>query len=173
MSKTEIEDTEEINGITYRRATKPNDLKEFPEILRSSGFFYEYEVEEANGFMKYRFEDGEKKSGIYYYFAEKDGKLIGFICFGFDYCTTYTYLLYWMAIHNDYRRHGIGKVLIKKFEDFVKENGGKKICGETSGRPLYQSTRDFYVKNGYRLAAEIPDYYSKGDSRVTIVKDLD
>src|SRR5574344_955323 len=127
MSKSEIEDIEEINGIIYRRTTKTNDLKEFPDILRSSGFFYEYEIDEATSFMKYRVEDGEKESGIYYYFAEKDEKLIGFICFGFDYCTTYTYLLYWMAIHDDYRRHGIGKVRLQKFENFVKEKNWKQI----------------------------------------------
>lgn len=165
-------ETEEINGIIYRKETKKSDMEDFSELLRSSGFFYEYEIEAAKDFLEYQLEDGDE-SGVHYYMAEKDGKLVGFICFGFDSCTTYTYLLYWMAIHNDCRRHGIGKNLLKKFEEYVKAHGGKKICGETSGRELYKSTRDFYVKNGYRLAAEIPDYYSIGDSRVTIVKDLD
>lgn len=160
------------NNIIYRKETKQSDLADFKDVLMSSGFFYDYEIEAAEDFLKYQLEDGDE-SGIHYYMAEENGKMIGFICFGFDSCTQYTYLLYWMAVHNDYRSKGIGKVLLQKFEEYVKSHGGKKICGETSGRELYKPTREFYVRNGYRLAAEIPDYYSKGDSRVTIVKDLD
>lgn len=165
---------EEINGIIYRKETKKSDRNDFIEVLNSSGFFYDYEVEAATDFLDYQLEDGDE-SGIHYYMAEdkETGKMVGFVCFGFDSCTTYTYLLYWMGVHNDCRGKGIGKVLLQKFEEFVKAKGGKKICGETSGRDLYKPTRDFYVKNGYRLAAEIPDYYSPGDARVTIVKDLD
>lgn len=160
------------NQIIYRKETKQSDLKDFRDVLLSSGFFYEYEIEAAEEFLKYQLEDGDE-SGIHYYMAEDKGKMVGFICFGFDSCTVHTYVLYWMAVHNDYRGKGIGKVLLKKFEEHVKKHGGKKIVGETSGRDLYKPTRDFYVRNGYKLAAEIPDYYSKGDSRVTIVKDLD
>lgn len=163
----------EENKIIYRKETKQSDLEDFQEVLQSSGFFYEYEIEAAEDFLKYQLEDGDE-SGIHYYMAEdsKTGKMVGFICFGFDSCTVHTYLLYWMAVHNDCRGKGIGKVLLQKFEAYVREHKGKKIVGETSGRELYKPTRDFYVKNGYRLAAEIPDYYSIGDSRVTIVKDL-
>lgn len=157
--------------ITYRNEVKQSDVKDFEEVLNSSGFFYSYEIEAAKDFLEYRLEDGDE-SGIYYFLAEDNGKMIGFICFGFDTCTQYTYILYWMAVHNDYRGKGIGKVLLNKFEDLVVAKGGKKIVGETSGRELYKPTRDFYVKNGYKLAAEIPDYYSVGDSRVTIVKDV-
>lgn len=160
------------NQITYRKETKQSDLEDFREVLKSSGFFYDYEIEAAEDFLKYQLEDVDE-SGIHYFMAEDKGKMVGFICFGFDSCTIYTYILYWMAVHADYRGKGVGKILLKKFEDYVKEHGGKKIVGETSGRELYKPTRDFYVRNGYRLAAEIPDYYSKGDSRVTIVKDLD
>lgn len=157
--------------IIYRSEVKQSDMKDFEEVLNSSGFFYSYEIEAAKDFLEYRIEDGEE-SGVYYFMAEDKGKMIGFICFGFDSCTQYTYILYWMAVHNDYRGKGVGKVLLQKFEDCVVSKGGKKIVGETSGRELYKPTRDFYVKNGYKLAAEIPDYYSVGDSRVTIVKDL-
>lgn len=161
----------ENNEIIYRNETKKSDMDDFPEVLRSSGFFYDFEIEAAKDFLEYQLEDGDE-SGIYYIVAEDKGKMVGFICFGFDSCTLSTYLLYWMAVHNDYRSKGIGKTLLRKFEESVVKKGAKKICGETSGRELYKPTRDFYVRNGYCLAAEIPDYYSKGDSRVTIVKDV-
>lgn len=161
------------NEIIYRKETKQSDLEEFREVLASSGFFYDYEIEAAEDFLKYQLEDGDE-SGIHYYMAEdtSSGKLVGFICFGFDSCTQYTHLLYWMAVHNDYRSKGIGGVLMKKFEDYVVAKGAKKIVLETAGRDLYKPTRDFYVKNGYREEGIVPNYYSVGDARVTYVKDV-
>lgn len=166
----------ETNKIIYRKETKPSDLKDFNEVLTSSGFFYDYEIEAAEDFLKYQLEDGDE-SGIHYYMAEDKseagGKMVGFICFGFDSCTQYTYLLYWMGVHNDYRGKKIGSVLLKKFEEYVIAKGGKKIVLETAGRELYKPTREFYIKNGYREEGVVPDYYSVGDARVTYVKDLD
>lgn len=159
------------NQIIYRKETKQSDLKDFPEVLTSSGFFYDYEIEAAEDFLKYQLEDGDE-SGVHYFMAEDNGKLVGFICFGFDSCTQSTHLLYWMAVHNDYRGKGVGAVLLKKFEDYVKEKGGKKIVLETAGRDLYKPTREFYIKNGYREEGIVPDYYSVGDARVTYVKDI-
>jgi len=161
----------QINDIIYRKETKQSDLKDFREVLSSSGFFYDYEIEAAEDFLKYQLEDGDE-SGIHYYMAEDNGKLIGFICFGFDSCTLSTYLLYWMGVHNDYRGKGVGKNLMDNFEKFVISKGAKKIVLETAGRELYKPTRDFYIKNGYREEGIVPDYYSVGDARVTYVKDV-
>lgn len=157
--------------IIYRKETRQSDLKDFRELLMSSGFFYEYEIEAAEDFLKYQLEDGDE-SGIHYYMAEDDGKMIGFICFGFDSCTQATYLLYWMGVHDGYRGKGVGKVLLQKFEDYVASKGGKKIVLETAGRELYKPTRIFYEKHGYREEGIVPDYYSEGDARVTYVKDI-
>lgn len=161
----------DTNKIIYRKETKQSDLKDFGEVLSSSGFFYDYEIEAAEDFLKYQLEDGDE-SGIHYFMAEDNGKLIGFICFGFDSCTQSTYLLYWMAVHSDYRGKGVGAVLLNKFEEFVIAKGGKKIVLETAGRELYRPTREFYIKNGYREEGIVPDYYSVGDARVTYVKDV-
>lgn len=164
-----------MEKIIYRKETKQSDLKDFRETLESSGFFYDYEIEAAEDFLKYQLEDGDE-SGIHYYMAEDksiaEGKMIGFICFGFDSCTLNTWLLYWMGVHNDYRGKGVGAQLLKKFEEYVVSKGGKKIVLETAGRELYKPTRDFYEKYGYREEGIVPDYYSVGDARVTYVKDV-
>ena len=160
-----------MDQIIYRKETKQSDTKDFKEVLTSSGFFYDYEIEAAEDFLRYQLEDGDE-SGVHYFMAEDKGKLIGFICFGFDTCTQYTHLLYWMAVHNDYRGKGVGGELLNKFEGYVKGKNGKKIVLETAGRELYRPTREFYMKNGYREEGIVPDYYSVGDSRVTYVKDI-
>lgn len=161
----------ETSQIIYRKETKQSDLEDFREVLASSGFFYDFEIEAAEDFLKYQLEDGDE-SGIHYYMAEENGKMIGFICFGFDSCTLTSYLLYWMAVHNDYRGKGVGGQLLNRFEEYVIAKGGKKIVLETAGRELYKPTRDFYEKNGYREEGIVPDYYSVGDARVTYVKDV-
>lgn len=160
-----------MENIIYRKEAKQSDLIDFKELLASSGFFYPYEIEVAEGFLNDWVDDGED-SGLQFYLAEDDGKLVGFACFGFDACTLSTYRLYWLGIHNDYRNKGIGKALLKKMEDFVIENGGQKIVLETAGRELYKPTRDFYERNGYREEGIVPDYYSEGDARITYVKDV-
>lgn len=167
------------NKIIYRKETKQTDLNDFKELLESSGFFFNYEIEAAEDFLKYQLEDGDD-SGIHYFMAEdtsvldKDGngKLVGFICFGFDTCTLSTHLLYWMAVHGDYRGKHIGGELLKRFEEYVINKGGKKIVLETAGRELYRPTRLFYEKHGYREMGIVPDYYAIGDARVTYVKDI-
>ncbi|MBP7211336.1 GNAT family N-acetyltransferase [bacterium] len=158
-------------NIIYRDSEE-KDLEQFDEILSSSGFFYESEIEEARGFLKYNLEDGPEDSGINYIMAEADGKLVGFVCFGFDYCTESSYLLYWIAVHGDFRGKKIGSELLKRFEEWVKAKGGKKIVLETAGRELYNPTRIFYERHGYTEQGVVPDYYSKGDARVTFVKDI-
>ena len=37
---------------------------------------------------------------------------------------------------------------------------------DTSGRPDYAATRDFYAACGYRTAATLPDFYALGDAKV-------
>jgi len=161
----------DTNEILYRYEVKQSDMDDFEELLTSSGFFYDFEIECAFDFLKMRLEDGEE-SGVNYIMAEKDDKLIGFICYGFDPCTLSTHLLYWMGIHEKHRGAGIGSVLVAKFEEDVIGKGAKKIVLETAGRELYRPTREFYIKNGYREEGIVPDYYSVGDARVTYVKDV-
>jgi ribosomal protein S18 acetylase RimI-like enzyme len=157
--------------IVYREGALEKDKEGFDEVLSSSGFFYDFEIVEARDFLKYNLDDGEE-SGIQFIMAEKDDKLVGFISFGFDFCTKSTYLLYWMAVHNDFRGAKIGSALLEKFEAWVVKRGGKKIVLETAGRELYKPTRCFYEKHGYTEQGIVPDYYGIGDARITYVKDV-
>jgi len=162
-----------LNKITYRTEAKESDLKALEEVLASSGFFHSYEIVVAKELLEYRIEDGdEDKDGYHYIFADDNGKMVGFIAFSFEACTLYTYYLYWFAVHEDCRGKGIGKVLLKKAEDYIVANGGKKIVMGTSGRDIYKPTRDFYIKQGYREFGRIPDYYAVGDANITYVKDV-
>jgi hypothetical protein len=55
-------------------------------------------------------------------------------------------------------------------EGDVAARSGKKIWIDTSSRPLYEPTRQFYLKMGYEKVAELPDFYALNDSKVIFLK---
>ena len=54
----------------------------------------------------------------------------------------------------------------------IASRGGGRVYAETSGRPLYESTRAFYLRCGYRREAELADFYAPGDAKVIFVKTI-
>jgi hypothetical protein len=46
------------------------------------------------------------------------------------------------------------------------------ILIETSSQPKYEKTRRFYTGLDYKEVSRIPDFYRKGDDRITYVKYL-
>ena len=43
---------------------------------------------------------------------------------------------------------------------------------ETSSRPDYDRTRQFYVRQGYTCCAKVPDFYAEGDHMEIYTKRL-
>ena len=58
----------------------------------------------------------------------------------------------------------------KKVEEEVRRRGGYLLVIETSSQESYGSTRQFYDKVGCTLAAQLPDYYAKGDDKLIYLK---
>ena len=110
----------------------------------------------------------------YFFFVavdENDGP-VGYACYGPTPLTDGTYDLYYIAVDSGYAGKGIGTLLLRRFEDQVKEENGRLIVIETSSDPEYLLTRKFYLKNGYSLAETIHDFFRKGEDRVTYIKVL-
>ena len=57
-------------------------------------------------------------------------------------------------------------------EKLIQNSGGHRVYVETSGRPDYLPTRNFYERCKYTKAAELPEFYGEGDSKVIYVKVL-
>lgn len=94
----------------------------------------------------------------------QNNEVTGYHCTGRRPLTDGTYDLYWIVVDPDRAGKGSGSLLLRHAESFVQEQNGRWVLAETSSRSLYQKTRDFYVHNNYALIAEIPDFYSVGDS---------
>jgi len=158
-----------LDKIKYRTLVKKTDAQLVREMVRSSGFFYDEEVEVAVELVEERLAKGDR-SGYHFLFAEYSGEVVGYTCFGPIPCTKSSYDLYWIVVKNDFQNKGLGKILIQKSEDIIAKRGGTRIYAETSSRPLYDPTRAFYKKAGYREDAVIKDFYAPGDSKVIYVK---
>jgi GNAT superfamily N-acetyltransferase len=104
--------------------------------------------------------------------AEIDGIPAAFACFGRIPGSEHSWDLYWIVVGKDFQGCGLGKKLITNTEDFVKNEGGKLLIAETSGKPQYESTRQFYLRCGYKLEATIRDFYALNDDKAFYIKRL-
>ena len=77
-----------------------------------------------------------------------------------------------MAVDKTQQRRGIGKLLVELVEERLTARGGRKVYIDTSSKPLYDPTRAFYARCGYREVASFPDFYAPGDGKVVYEKSL-
>ena len=150
---------------TVIKGIKPAERKSIEEILRSTEFFYEHEIQTALEIADETITKGSEKSGYYWMkVMDKDG-LVAFANYGKNAFSTHSWDLYWIAVHQNSRNKKLGSVLLKAIEDDVRNMDGKILWIETSGRPLYASTEGFYKRNGYELQACLRDFYGPGDPK--------
>jgi hypothetical protein len=147
------------------KGIKPEERKIVGEILLSTGFFYDFEIETALELLDETCLKGSEKSGYLWMKIMDENKLVAFAIYGKNPCSVYSYDIYWMAVQNNLRNKKLGTSLIKATEEHIKELGGKLIWIETSGRPLYASTEGFYIRNNYTLNASLKDFYGPGDPK--------
>jgi D-alanine-D-alanine ligase len=156
-------------SISYREEPVAKDAQCVREIIASSGFFSKGEIDVAVELVEERLNKG-KASGYYFLFAELDGRVVGYTCFGPIACTEKSFDLYWIAIHNDLRGRGLGKELLARSEATIAQMGGSRIYLETSSKPLYEPTRAFYLQTGYHIETSLEDFYAPGDGKVIFLK---
>ena len=158
-----------LNGIVYRENPFPSDVDSIENIVASSGFFSREEVELSIELIRERLTKGDASS-YYFLFAEVDGRIVGYTCYGPIPCTKDRYDLYWIAVHDDVRGRGIGRALLARTESAIAKMGGKRIYVDTSSRDQYEPTRSFYRRSGYEQEAVLKDFYSPGDDKIIYVK---
>ena len=158
--------------LVFRENVLPGDSATVRAIVASSGYFYDHEIEVAVELVDERLQKG-LKSGYLFLFAEQDGRTIGYSCYGEIACTDGSYDLYWIAVHDDCRNRGIGRILLEETEARIAGLKGRTIWVETSGQEKYLPTRKFYLRFGYKEEAVLKGFYGPGDDKVIYVKRLD
>ena len=157
-------------GFTIRRV-RADDHDAIMNLLHESRFFRLDEIEIAEEVMNESIVKGI--DGHYQTFvADEKGKAIGWLSFGATSCSLGTFDIYWIAVAPRRQRYGIGKALMQFAEAQIRERGGRLMVLETSGRSIYDATRKFYLRLGYREAAALKDFYAPGDDKVIFMKSL-
>jgi ribosomal protein S18 acetylase RimI-like enzyme len=152
--------------MNFRNTLKSSDFISIKEILSSTGFFYDTEVEIVMELMQENIEKGEEKSGYIFNIAEVDAKPLAFVCYGKIPGTESSFDLYWIAVDQSLQGKGIGKIMMDMAVDDMRKRGGKNIWIETASRPLYEPTRKFYLAYGCEKIAELPGFYGENDNKV-------
>ena len=142
-----------------------HERKNIEDILRSTEYFYEFEIQTALEIADDTFTKGIEKSGYVWMKVSDEDGLVAFANYGKNAFSTHSWDLYWIAVHQNSRNKKLGSVLLKAIEDDVRKSGGKILWIETSGRPLNASTEGFYRRNGYTLMASLKDFYGPADPK--------
>jgi GNAT superfamily N-acetyltransferase len=156
-------------NITFRTIPEKRDINRVMEIVESTKFFYDHEVEIAAELVAERLTHGES-TGYFFVFAEVDGITVAYSCYGPILMSKTCFDLYWIATHNDYRGKGIGKKLLEETFRQAKNMSCKIIIAETSGLEHYAPTRAFYDSNKFLLEARLKDFYTEGDDKLFYTK---
>lgn len=148
----------------------PEDVRKIGDVLESSGFFHSYEIDVARELASLNIEKGADASGYHFIVAHEADTMLGYCCYGPNPCTESSYDLYWIGVHKDHMKRGLGRQLMNLAEKAIMNLGGTIIWVETSGRAIYESTRKFYRALDYKQAAVLPDFYAPGDDKIVFMK---
>jgi D-alanine-D-alanine ligase len=157
--------------VRYRRRARPADLPALRKLVTATGVFYPEERQIALELLEERLRRGAR-SGYEFFFAEQDGRLVGYCAWGNVPLTRDSYDLYWIAVAPEAQGRGIGQELMRLAEDAVARKGGGGLYIETSSRAVYARTRRFYRDAGYRQVACLRNFYAPRDHKVVFCKTL-
>lgn len=146
------------------------DGAQIQDITARAGVFSQEEVDCVREIWEDYLNVGPDECG-YNFIVDRDGnQVLGFACYGPRDLAEGVFDLYWIAVDPNARRSGVGRELLTASEEAVRQIGGRMLIAETSGTPLYESTRTFYLRMGYLAEATIKDFYTKGDDLAIFVK---
>ncbi len=153
----------------FRYEPTAKDRETVRTLVELTGVFSRVEVDVAVELVDERLAKGPS-SGYEFVFADRDGRTIGYTCYGPIALTAGSYDLYWIAVDRSCQGQGIGRLLLEKSEELIRTAGGRRIYIETSSRHDYSATRAFYLRCGYYEEAVLKDFYAPGDDKVIYVK---
>ena len=151
--------------LSFRRTILSSDVTAVRELVISTGFFEAApdEIDIAAELVSKALDRGSTDSGYHFIFAEENGDVLSYVCFGPIPCTVGSFDLYWLTTHRKAQRRGLARQIVgEMFRDLARIHG-RKVFLETSGRTQYLPTRKFYEACSFVLEARLTDYYAPGD----------
>lgn len=102
--------------------------------------------------------------------SDASNRPVGYVCYGGRPLTDAVWDLYWILVSPGYRMKGVGRMLLERTEEVLKEKKARMLLAETSGLPSYEAARGFYLKTGFKEEARIREFYKPGDDLVVYIK---
>ncbi len=157
-------------GLVIRR-TEPRDRDAIVQLVADTKFFRDDEVKVAAEVLDEALAKGPDDH-YQTFTAEFDGRPVGWVCHGPTPCTVGTYDIYWLAVSPECQGKGLGRHLMRFAEEHIRGRGGRLAVVETAGRAIYDATRAFYQRIGYREASRLPEFYAENDDKIIYLKRL-
>jgi acetoin utilization deacetylase AcuC-like enzyme/GNAT superfamily N-acetyltransferase len=157
--------------VEWREAAGEGDVAAVRRLVTEAGVFSTEEVAIAAELVEERIAKG-RLSGYEFVFAEAEGELLGYACYGLVPGSELSFDLYWIAVLRARRGMGLGRAILARVEADVARRGGRALYADTSGSEAYEATRAYYKKAGFKKVAEFADFYRPGDAKVTYRKDI-
>ncbi|MEN6458013.1 MAG: GNAT family N-acetyltransferase [Thermoguttaceae bacterium] len=157
--------------IELRCEVRPEDRQAVRRLVESTGVFSPVEVDVAVELVDERLNKGPE-SGYHFVFADDGGRAVGYTCYGPIALTAASFDLYWIAVDKSLQGRKIGRLLLDRTKDLIRQMGGRHVYIETSNREQYAPTRGFYLRCGCRQEALLKDFYASGDDKVIYAIEL-
>ena len=146
--------------LTFRTKMRLSDIEAVRRISSSTKLFDHNDVEITASLAE---EALELQHDIRFIFAEQDGAICAYVCYGRIPDSDTAYELYWLATDKQFQGQGIGHLLLQQVIQLIRQAGGSKIYIKTEGRSGYHPTHVFYNRCGFELEARLKQYYGKND----------
>jgi ribosomal protein S18 acetylase RimI-like enzyme len=104
--------------------------------------------------------------------AVREGRVVGYVCYGPTPMTVGTFDLYWIASNPAVRGQGVGAALVSAMEGDIRRRSGRLIRVETSAMEAYGPTRGFYASMQYKEESRFRDFYKPGEDLIVLAKRL-
>lgn len=161
----------QLQNENHIRPTTPEDIEPLVSLTEATGMFKPLEIQALREVLDDYF-DSNQENGHRCVTAEEQGEIVGFTYFAPTAMTEGSWHLWWIVVRKETQGSGVGKRLLRHFEDEVARNSGRRIFVETGSLPHYDPTRQFYLKTGYEQHAILKDYYAAGDSMIVFRKEI-
>jgi len=156
--------------MTKFRPIEGKDREAVRGLIEGTGAFKPHEVDAAMEQVDEVLARPGQDDDHPFVLEDEDGTVVAYACFGKNPMTKATFDLDWLATRADRMGKGYGRRIVAFVEEEVRRRGGRLLVIETSSHESCGGTREFYLKIGCTLAAQLSDYFDEGDDMLIYVK---
>lgn len=141
----------------------PSDRDPILSAARSVGVFNDEEVNTVNELFDGYLRDPKASGYNFLSCKSADGALLGFACWGPTSLSKGAVDLYWICTAQNAQGQGVAAELFRAVEQAARALGRWLIVIWTSNRPDYAPARNFYLRQGCELTAQLREFYDRDE----------